>query len=355
MHEETDAPDRAPRTGDVYGEYVLQRCLGEGSSARVFAAYREEQPEQRVALKLLRRRHSHADCYWRRSLEREARILKRTRHPNVLELRQAELEGDSPFLVLELVQGETLAARCEAGRPLPEQAVLSIAVQLLKALAYLHEERVVYRDLNKDNVLLEPDGRLVLLDFGLCLDSGSPSLTQRDHVHGTPCYLPPEAWDGEYYQAYPKLLPSWDVYTVGVLLAECLSGRNPFDDVPFSAFAEVKNSRGHLDVSGCCSEKTRHWIRKMTRRAQQERCSAQEAAAGIQVLLERSGAAPCKMRSSTVFTLAAEEEVFDAPSGDIQERSSESMPMSVWFLVLLLLVLVCLATSTIVAATALAQ
>ena len=163
-------------------------------------------------------------------LRREARLLASLSHPNIAGLYAFEEENGTPFLVLELVEGETLAARLGRGR-IPRRDALQIAVQIADALAAVHERGVVHRDLKPSNVMLTSQGSVKLLDFGVARrDSADASaeteshdfLTTSGHFIGTPAYMSPEQARGLSADQQS------DIWAFGCVLYEMITGRHPF-------------------------------------------------------------------------------------------------------------------------------
>lgn len=209
------ADDLHPR--DRLGTFEIQELLGKGGMGEVYRA-RDVRLSRTVAVKFLPEALC-ASAEARARFEREAHALARLSHPNIVTLHEAgEAEGQ-PYLVMELVEGPSLAGML----PLPREEALRIAVQVCDALAYAHERGVVHRDIKPANVLLDGRGGVKLADFGIARLVGADvsRVTATQVVVGTPQYLAPEALRG----APPD--PRMDVYSVGVLLYELVTGRLP--------------------------------------------------------------------------------------------------------------------------------
>ena len=161
--------------------------------------------------------------------EQEARVAAALNHPGILAVHDVGWHEGSPYIVSELLEGETLRERLRAGT-LPVQKALEVALPLARALAAAHGKGIVHRDLKPENVFLTRDGQVKVLDFGLAKllptrESGSdsdPTSTVSGTVLGTTSYMSPEQLRGQ------KTDTRTDVFSFGVLLYEMLAGRRPF-------------------------------------------------------------------------------------------------------------------------------
>jgi hypothetical protein len=196
------------------GNYELVERLGGGGMGIVYRA-RDQRLGRDVAVKLLR---PSGDDDMRRLFEREARATAQLLHPNIVTLHHVGEHEGHPFLVLELLSGETLAARLARRGKLPVAEAVTILDGVLCALAFAHERGVLHRDLKPNNVFLTGDQRVKVLDFGVALPlDTSPGPVTR--AAGTPGYMAPEQRDGGEQDART------DVWAAALLLLECLLGR----------------------------------------------------------------------------------------------------------------------------------
>jgi eukaryotic-like serine/threonine-protein kinase len=169
--------------------------------------------------------------------QRELEIGKRLHHPNIQELLDdGRIDGGvAPYLVLEYVEGTLLREYLREHAPLPVEEAIGITVQLADALQYCHEHGVVHRDLKPENILIEPGGTVKLVDFGIALLQGARRLTFRRLTSGfgTPDYMAPEQVQGDRGDART------DVYAVGVMLYEMLTGDVPYHgDSPLAIMSQ---------------------------------------------------------------------------------------------------------------------
>ena len=194
--------------------YELVERLGGGGMGIVYRA-RDTRLGRDVAIKLLR---PSGDEDMRRLFEREARATAQLLHPNIVTLHHVGEHEGHPYLVLELLTGETLAARLARRGKLPVPEALAILDGVLGALAFAHERGVLHRDLKPNNVFITGDQRVKVLDFGVALplDTAPGPVTR---AAGTPGYMAPEQRDGGEQDART------DVWAAALLLLECLLGR----------------------------------------------------------------------------------------------------------------------------------
>ncbi|MFH2006204.1 MAG: serine/threonine-protein kinase [bacterium] len=221
-------PVMNPSVGDTLGEIRLVEKLGEGAMATVFRATHLPSGDP-IAVKVLKAELCHNLDAMRR-FDKEALVAQKVRHPNLIEITDVlHPEGYPPVLVMELLEGGDLSdAVSKAGAMSAEQAI-GIATQICSALQALHRQSIVHRDVKPENVFLVggADGFPIvkLLDFGLVKDlyGGDPFLlTRPDATIGTPAFMAPEQFDS------PAVDSLADIYAVGAILYELLTGRPPF-------------------------------------------------------------------------------------------------------------------------------
>ncbi len=213
--------------GQAIGAYRLIAKLGEGGMAEVYKAY-QPRLEREVALKFIRPELA-ADAEFRGRFEHEAQAIARLSHPNIVHVYDFGEEGTRYYLVMEYVPGQTLKGRLEslraAGKTMDWDEACRIINQIAAALDYAHQQGIIHRDVKPANIMLTPDGRALLNDFGIAKMLGtSQALTQTGGTIGTPAYMSPEQIRGDKEQ----LGPTSDLYSLGIVLYEMLTGRVPF-------------------------------------------------------------------------------------------------------------------------------
>jgi serine/threonine-protein kinase len=241
-----DAIADAEAPGDVVGPYRLIREIGRGGMGRVFLAGRADgQFEQQVALKLVRYGQS-GDEILQRFL-RERQILARLQHPNIARLLDGGVTSDGrPYFAMEYVVGDPITAYCDA-RTLSVDARLDLFTAVCDAVQYAHQNLVVHRDLKPTNTLVTSDGQVKLLDFGIAKllheeDSATDAtLTRLGSGPMTPEYAAPEQVRGD------PVTTATDVYALGALVYELLTGRGPHRLKRLTA-AEVERAITERDV-----------------------------------------------------------------------------------------------------------
>ena len=226
--------NRPTMEGKRIGTFEILSPLGRGGMGEVWRA-RDSKLGREVAIKTLPEEFAKDEqrLVW---FEREARLLASLNHPNIAAIYGLEEDNGTRFLVLELVEGDTLADRLKRGA-IPVEESLKLALQIAEALEAAHEKGVIHRDLKPGNIKVTPDGKIKVLDFGLAKAfagdgadanlSQSPTLsmaaTQQGVILGTAAYMSPEQARGQ------EVDKRGDIWAFGVVLFEMLTGRGTFD------------------------------------------------------------------------------------------------------------------------------
>jgi serine/threonine protein kinase len=220
--------------GDAFGPYRLISRAGSGGMAEVWRAY-DERLRRYVAIKFLSPRYATDEFYLER-FRHEAQAISRLDHPNILTIHDYGEQDGWTYMVSPFVGGGTLALQLRRG-PWTVQEAVAVLEPLAAALDCAHAEGIVHRDVKPSNVLLSERGRLVLSDFGVArMIEGSTLLSQAGLVVGTPTYMSPEQADGQ------RVTGASDLYSLGVIAYEMLTGRPPF-----MAETPLAQLRAHID------------------------------------------------------------------------------------------------------------
>lgn len=203
----------------IAGKWRVEKSLGSGGMGSVYLA-RDLSIDRPVALKFLQKVLA-AQPEYRARFEHEARVMAKVDHPNLVTLYGVEREGDVPFLVMKFVTGRTLAKLIKDQGKLTLAEVMPLLTQVVSALTALHSQGYVHRDLKPGNIMVSDDGAVTLLDFGLIRTRGQ-DLTQPGMALGSPFYMSPEQAVGQAVDFRS------DLYTLGVVLTELLTGKRPF-------------------------------------------------------------------------------------------------------------------------------
>ncbi|MEU0877209.1 serine/threonine-protein kinase [Lentzea sp. NPDC005914] len=204
--------------------YRLGELLGTGGMAEVRRAT-DVVLDRDVAVKLFRTCQDEVDV---RRFTNEIRTLATLSHPGLVSVYDADTSGDTPFMVLELVEGRTLRDRIANG-PMDVDEVRRLGAALADALSHVHGHGFIHRDVKPSNILLDDDGVPRLADFGLARLADGARLTRADQVVGTAAYLAPEQVRGT------EITSAVDVYALGLVLLECLTGHREYEGAEIEA------------------------------------------------------------------------------------------------------------------------
>ncbi|MCW5837008.1 MAG: serine/threonine protein kinase, partial [Labilithrix sp.] len=306
--------------GDVLGgRYELESRLGKGGMGEVWRA-RSVETGERVAVKVLLDDVAADKTLYKRFL-REARAASAVKHPNVVELREVqEGEGGAPFLVMELLRGETLGRRLKREGALPAAETAAILLPVFDAVEAAHAAGIVHRDLKPENIFLARDGgdggervRVCVLDFGIAkrveklaapVAAGAAETTAAAETTGamlgTPYYMAPEQALGER-----DIDGRADVWALGVILYECLSGRRPTEAPTLGAILKIIVTDGVPPLGDVVTDVDPELAEAVTRMLRTSRAERAPTLDGVRAALARQ-------RSSGVvldLSIAEDEEV----------------------------------------------
>jgi serine/threonine-protein kinase len=214
----------------VANRYELEELVGTGGMSSVYRAL-DTLLERKVALKILHSHYGDDEEYVER-FRREARSVAQLSHPNIVTVIDRGEDDGRQYIVFEYIDGESLKQLVDRSGPLPARRVIELGLQIADALAFAHQHGLVHRDVKPQNVLINGDGEAKVTDFGIArsLDV-EHGVTQTGTVLGTSNYLSPEQARGQ------TVTPATDVYSLGVVLYELLTGEVPFPGENFVAVA----------------------------------------------------------------------------------------------------------------------
>ncbi len=221
----------ADLTGKILGKYQIIERLGRGGMADVYRAFQPGM-DRDVAVKVMHE-YLFAEGDFIERFKREARSVGALRHPNIVQVIDFDMQDEQYYMVMEYIRGETLKSRLKHEGAFPVVDALRIVVKLADALDYAHAAGMLHRDIKSANIMFSKEGEPVLTDFGIARLMTSTQLTSSGTVMGTPAYMSPEAGAGD------KVDERTDIYSLGVVLYEMLTGRLPFEaDTPYGLISK---------------------------------------------------------------------------------------------------------------------
>src|SRR5215216_990846 len=217
----------------ISDRYRLEERIGSGGMSTVYRAF-DPTLERWVAIKLMHRDISQ-DADQLERFRREARAVAQLNHPHVVTVIDAGEDDGAPFIVFEYVEGETLKDRIRRLGRLPVPEAVAYAIEIARALGAAHERQIVHRDVKPQNVLIDEEGTAKVTDFGIARTMTEEGLTADGRVLGTTDYVSPEQALGQ------DVDPQSDLYSLGIVLFEMLTG-----DVPFHGENQVAVAMKHV-------------------------------------------------------------------------------------------------------------
>jgi tetratricopeptide (TPR) repeat protein len=221
-------------TGATFGKYQIVERLGRGGMADVYRAYQPGM-DRYVAIKIM---HAHLseDPDFITRFKREAQSVGALRHPNIVQVIDFDSQDDEYYMVMEYIKGDTLKTLLKQRGALPLDEALDLLIKLADAVAYAHSQGMIHRDIKPANVLMSGPHNPVLTDFGIARILTATGLTASGLAIGTPAYISPEAGRGE------KVDERADIYSLGIVLYEMLTGVVPYDaDTPYAVILKHIN------------------------------------------------------------------------------------------------------------------
>ena len=209
--------------GESIGNYRIVAKLGQGGMGTVYQA-EDVNLGRKVAIKILNPNLTEQGGKELERFRSEAKVQASLNNPNIVTLHDFEPYGNSYYMVMEFVEGRTLAEVVRAAGALPASIVVTISKQMLEGLSAAHRHGVVHRDLKPSNIMLTSEGVAKVMDFGIAKVQGGKSLTATGALVGTVYYMSPEQVRGETVDVRS------DIYSFGIILFELLTGRVPFKE-----------------------------------------------------------------------------------------------------------------------------
>lgn len=305
--------------GQQIGPFLVERELGAGAMGTVYRATYTKNGAP-VAIKMIGIGIAGNESAIAR-FEREANILKQLDHPNIVRLYGVGRYQKNPYIAMEFIEGETLESQLQRRLRHSWEEICIIGKQICDALAHAHDKGIIHRDLKPANLMITHDGVVKLMDFGIAKDVDVTALTGANSTIGTAAYMSPEQCRGER-----NLTPKSDLYSLGIVFYELLTGRKPFvADSPIEMF--LLHVEGEFVRPAKLVPETPRWLdtlicQMMEKKPEQRPLDARMVAKALDEVLEKS------LKRQSAAEAAAKARVIDkqkgAIAGDIDEADREA-------------------------------
>ncbi|TYO97381.1 Stk1 family PASTA domain-containing Ser/Thr kinase [Desulfallas thermosapovorans] len=308
--------------------YEILEKLGGGGMAIVYKS-RDTFLNRFVTIKVLRPEFTSDEDFIRR-FRREAQAVASLSHPNIVNIHDVGQEDGIHYLVMEYIQGDNLKAIIRKNGQLRPEHAVRIAIQVCEALEHAHENHIVHRDVKPHNILITDDGRAKLTDFGIAMEATSATITRTDTIMGSVHYLSPEQARGE------TATTKSDIYAVGILLYEMLTGKQPYSgDSPIAvAIKHIQETPQPVDEvnPGVPAELAEVVMRAMEKQPEDRYKSAAELARYLELALEDTGQATVVIPADELVAKAAYGAAKNKTTPGKTTRKAGGLTTRVWIL-----------------------
>lgn len=329
-----------PETGKLYGDrYRLKDRIAIGGMGEVWAA-QDEIILRDVAIKILKPEYLGDPTFIER-FRTEAKHAAKVNHEGIADVYDYGEDEGSAYLVMELVPGDSLAKILDREKSLEPNKVLDIIAQTARALDAAHAAGLVHRDIKPGNLLITPDGKVKITDFGIARVADQVSLTATGQVMGTVQYLAPEQATGK------PASPQTDLYSLGIVAYECLAGKRPFTGETQMAIAMAQIKEAPEPLPDTIGESIRQLVMDCLEKKPENRVAgALELAQRAEALLGR----PARGANNTrLITTVIDEEDPGTTVLEVTEEKQPEKPPMVWPWIAVIVALVITALSLVVA------
>ncbi|MFL5245210.1 MAG: protein kinase domain-containing protein [Gemmataceae bacterium] len=317
-----ELPGAVPALPTAFGRYPVRRALGSGGFGAVYLGH-DTQLDRPVAIKVLHAGQATSQAGGERFLQ-EARRLAQLRHPGIVAVHDVGVQEGQLYLVSDYLDGLDLGQWLKSNRPAwPEAA--RIAAVVADALAHAHARLIVHRDVKPANILLTADRAPVLVDFGLALDEAQAGGGEKGMVSGTPWYMSPEQATGAAHRIDGRT----DIYSLGVVLYELLTGRVPFRATAFpELLRQVRDDEPQPPrqlVGDIPPDVERACLKAVAKRQQDRYTTAADFAEDLRRVLPTAAEAPASRQMPVVFPAG---EPHTANAGPVPDRLLDAVFIS---------------------------